>query len=332
MAVAETLELQAPAAALRPRRWRTLRILARKRLAMFAIIVIATFYFVGIFAPLIVEVTGLPGPNEQPTPLSVELRNAPPSRDHLLGTDALGRDLLSRIIYACRTTVIVTVAVVITGSLFLGLGLGLLAGYRGGWVDNAIMRIGEVLSGIPTLVLMLAITAAFQSRITQFSFDLGDNTFLSTEEARALVQIVLIILVSLPFGWLGSSRLVRSVVLSIREQQYVAAAEGVGASTRRILARHILPGVMPLWIVGVTSSMGAIAMAEIALSFLGLGISPPTASFGSLINDGAGPRTFQTNPHLLLAPAIPVILFYLCWNLLGDALVDILEPRSSTHR
>ena len=332
MAAIEALELQAPAAASTPKRWRTARVLMRKKLAVFAMIIIAVFYFAGIFAPLIVDVMGLPGPNEQPRPLSVELRNAGPSADHLLGTDALGRDLLSRIIYACRTTVLVTLTVVLTGSLFLGLGLGLLAGYRGGWIDNAIMRIGEVLSGIPVLVLMLAITAAFQTRITQLSFDIGDNTPLSTEEARAIVQFFLIILVTLPFAWLGSSRIVRSIVLSIREQQYVTAAEGMGGSTRRIIFRHILPGVLPLWIVGVTAGMGAIAMAEISLSFLGLGISPPTASFGSLIQDGAGARTFQTNPHLLLAPAIPVILFYLSWNLLGDALVDILEPRSSANR
>lgn len=272
------------------------------------------------------------GPNEQPRPLTIELRNAGPSSDHLLGTDALGRDLLSRILYAARTTILFTFVVVVTGGLFIGLGLGLLAGYRGGWIDTLIMRIGEVLAGVPTLILMLAITAAFRSRITQFSFDLGDNTFLSTEDARAAVQFLILVGASVPFAWVGSSRIVRSVVLSIREQAYVQAAESMGASTRRILFRHVLPGVMPLWVVGVSGGMGAIAMAEVSLSFLGLGITPPTASFGTLISDGAGPLTFKNNPHLLLAPAIPVILFYLAWNLLGDALVDILEPRSTTHR
>ncbi|MCA9830686.1 MAG: ABC transporter permease [Dehalococcoidia bacterium] len=325
-------DLQAPAAAEQPKRWRMVRTMVRKKVAMAALAVIVVFYAAGIFAPVIVAVTPLPGPNEQPRPLTIELRNAGPSSDHLLGTDALGRDLLSRILYAARTTILFTFVVVVTGGLFIGLGLGLLAGYRGGWIDTLIMRIGEVLAGVPTLILMLAITAAFRSRITQFSFDLGDNTFLSTEDARAAVQFLILVGASVPFAWVGSSRIVRSVVLSIREQAYVQAAESMGASTRRILFRHVLPGVMPLWVVGVSGGMGAIAMAEVSLSFLGLGITPPTASFGTLISDGAGPLTFKNNPHLLLAPAIPVILFYLAWNLLGDALVDILEPRSTTHR
>jgi ABC-type dipeptide/oligopeptide/nickel transport system permease subunit len=324
--------LQRPAAETAPKRWRFLRTLVRKKLAMFGLVIITIFYFCGLFSPLIVRVTGLPAPNEQPQPLTVELRNAGPSRDHLLGTDALGRDLLSRVLYAARTTVLFTVVVVITGGLFLGLGLGLLSGYRGGWIDTTIMRVGEVLSGIPTLILMLAITAAFRSRITQFSFDLGDNTPLSTEDARALVQFVILVCVSIPFAWLGSARVVRSVVLSIREQQYVQAAEGMGASTARIIFRHILPGVIPLWLVGVSAGMGGLALVEVALSFLGLGITPPAASFGSLISDGAGPLTFKNNPHLLLAPAIPVVLFIYSWNLLGDALVDILEPRGGRGR
>lgn len=328
---AEAMVLQRPAAEVAPKRYRFLRTLVRKKLAMAGLVVIVIFYVCGLFAPVIVAATGLPGPNEQPRPLSVELRNAGPSSEHLLGTDALGRDLLSRVLYAARTTVLFTVVVVVTGGLFLGLGLGMVAGYRGGWVDTAIMRVGEVLSGIPTLILMLAILAAFRTRITQFSFDLGDNTPLSTEDARALVQFLLIVGVSLPFAWLGSSRIVRSVVLSIREQQYVQAAEAMGASTPRIILRHVFPGVLPLWLVGVSGGMGSLALVEVSLSFLGLGITPPAASFGSLISDGAGPLTFKNHPHLLLVPAIPVVLFVLAWNLLGDALVDILEPRSSVR-
>jgi ABC-type dipeptide/oligopeptide/nickel transport system permease subunit len=344
---ADTLTLQAPASETTPKKYRFLRGLARKKLAMFGLVIISIFYFCGLFAPLIVGLSGLPEPNEQPRPLSIELRNASPtcpvwlvlkgesfscSNDHLFGTDALGRDILSRVIYAARTTLIFTVLVVVMGGGFLGVGLGMLAGYRGGWIDTSIMRVGEVLSGIPTLILMLAIVAAFRSRITELSFDLGDNTWLSTEDARAVVQFIIIIGVSLPFAWVGSSRIVRSVVLSIREQQYIQAAESMGASTRRIIFRHVFPGVLPLWVVGISGSMGAIALTEVSLSFLGLGITPPTASFGSLIQDGAGPLTFKNDPHLLLAPAIPVVLFILAWNLLGDALIDLLEPRSSTHR
>jgi ABC-type dipeptide/oligopeptide/nickel transport system permease subunit len=324
VAIAESLELQAPAAAERPLRWRQARVLLRKKVAMVSLTFILIFYFCGIFAPLIAPYD----PNEQPRPLTAELRNAGPSADHLLGTDALGRDILSRVFYAARTTLIFTLIVVLTGGVLIGLTLGLLAGYRGGWVDTVIMRVGEVLAGIPTLILMLAITAAFRSRITDFAFDLADNTWLSVEDARTVVQLGVLVLAAIPFAWIGSARLVRSQVLSIRESTYIESAEAVGASTKRILFRHIFPGVLPIFVVGLSAGMAGIALAEVSLSFLGLGIDPPASSFGSLIADGAGPRTFQNNPHLLLAPGIPVVLFFLSWNLLGDALVDVLEPRA----
>ena len=330
MALAETSELQAPAAATEERRWRALRVLLRKKIAVVAMVLIATFYFCGIFAPLISPY----GPNEAP-PLS----SAPaggllegPTADHWFGTDNLGRDLLSRVFYAARTTILFTLAVVLSGSLFLGLGLGLLAGYRGGWIDTVVMRVGEVLAGIPTLILMLAITAAFHTRITDFAFSLADNTPLSVNDARAIVQFTVLVGATVPFSWIGGCRIVRSQALAIREAAFVEAAECMGAGTWRILTRHILPGVLPLFFVGVTAGMAGIALAEVSLSFLGLGIDPPAASFGTLIHDGAGPYVLQNNPHLLLAPAIPVVVFFLAWNLLGDALVDLLEPRSTRAR
>ncbi len=324
MALVETFELQAPAAAVPERRFRGLRVLIKKKIGVVAIVYIAVFYLAGIFAPLL----PIHDPYAQPVPLTVELRNAGPSSEHWFGTDATGRDIFARVIYATRTTLLITLVITLTGGLFLGLGLGLLGGYRGGWVDTVINRVGEVLSGIPTLILLLAIAASFRSRILQLSFDLADNTPLSVPDARAILQFLVIVIATLPFAWLGSSRLTRSLVLSIREQPYVLSAEAVGGSTWRILTRHVLPGVIPFWLLGVTSGMAGIALTEVSLSFLGLGIDPPTASFGSLIADGAGPRTFQNNPHLLLAPTIPIVLFFLAWNLLGDALNDVIDPRS----
>jgi ABC-type dipeptide/oligopeptide/nickel transport system permease subunit len=302
------------------RRFRTLRELLRKKIAMLAIAYLAVFYFCGIFAPLIAPY----GLDDQQ--LTAEARFQPPSSDHIFGTDRLGRDLFTRVVYSARTTVIFTLIIVITGGLFLGLGLGLLAGYRGGWVDTAIMRTGEVLSGMPTLILMLAITAAFRGRINSWSFWLEDNTFLG-EDASTFVKFFIIALATVPFAWLGSSRIVRSQVLAIREQTYITAAESLGASTPRILFRHVLPGVLPLFLVGLSSGMAGIAGAEVALSYLGLGIDPPAASFGSLIGDLNGSRLFETHPHLLIAGATPVILFFFSWNLLGDALVDLFDRR-----
>lgn len=301
--------------------WRRFfRSLLTRKVALLALAYILVFYGAGIFAPLLAPYD----PNAQN--LSVESRLVGPSREHLLGTDALGRDILSRVIYATRTTLLFTIAVLVTGGLFLGLGLGLLAGYRGGWVDTLIMRVGEVLAGIPTLFLMIAIAAAFRTRINDAAYWLRQNSFLG-DDAKAFLDFVIIVGVTVPFAWVGTARIVRSQALAIREMEHVLAAEAMGASTWRIITRHILPGVLPLFLVGVSGSMAAIAGVEVSLSFLGLGVDPPTASFGTLIGDGAGVRTFQAYPHLLLSASIPVVLFFFAWNLLGDALVDILEPR-----
>lgn len=306
-----------------PRR-RFLRSILRKKLAMAAIVYLAIFYSAGVFAPLVAT----HDPNQ--TQLAVDQRFQAPSAEHWLGTDVQGRDLYSRVVYSARTTLLFTLAVVLTGGILLGLGLGLLAGYKGGWTDTAIMRVGEVLAGVPTLLLILAIAAVFRTRITDFAFWLNDNTFLG-DEARTLLEFMVIVGATVPFAWIGTSRIVRSQALAIRESEFVLAAELVGASTWRILTRHILPGVVPLFVVGLSSGMAAIAGTEVALSFLGLGVNPPTASFGTIISDGAGVRTFQAYPHMLLGAAMPIILFFFAWNLLGDALVDLLEPRTSAR-
>ncbi|MCC6381070.1 MAG: ABC transporter permease [Dehalococcoidia bacterium] len=328
MAIAESAEYFPPVEMARPRRWRTLRVLARKKIAVAALAYLVVFYGCGLLAPLVAPYD----PNEQPRPLTLELRKAGPSGEHWFGTDDLGRDLFSRALYAARTTIIFTLVVLLTGGVFLGLGLGLLAGYRGGWVDTLIMRVGEVLGGIPTLILMLAITASFRTRIDDLRFWLEDHTWLGRSDAESLVRFTIIVLATLPFAWIGSARIVRSQALAIRESTFVLSAEAMGASTWRIVTRHILPGVLPLFIVGLSAGMASIAGAEVALSFLGLGVGPDTPSFGSLISQGAGPYTFQTWPHLLLAGAVPVVLFFYAWNLLGDALVDILEPRTQAPR
>ena len=302
-------------------RWRVLRLLARKRVALVCIAFLLVFYVAGFFAPLVAP----QDPNRQE--LTVEARLQAPSSEYWLGTDRLGRDLLSRVIYSARTTILFTIAVLITGGLFIGLTLGLLSGYRGGWVDNLIMRVGELLSGVPTLFLMLMISAAYRDRINDLGFWLKDNSFLG-DDARPLIAFLIVVGVAVPFSWVGSARIVRSQVLAIREQEYVLAAEAMGVSTMRLLFRHILPGVLPVYIVGLSAGMAGIAGAELALSWLGLGVDPTTPSFGTMIFEAGGVRTFQEFPHLLLVAALPIILFLFAWNLLGDALVDLVEPRT----
>lgn len=299
---------------------RFLRALVKRKLAMVGIGYILLFYALGILAPLVAP----HDPNA--IVLGAEERFQGPSVDHWFGTDGLGRDMFSRVVFAMRTTLLFTLAVALTGGIFLGLGLGLLAGYRGGWVDTAIMRIGEVLAGLPTLLLIIAIAAAFRTRIDDLAFWLKDNTILG-DDSRVLVDFMIIVGVTVPFTWVGTSRIVRSQALAIREADFILAAELMGASTWRIITRHILPGVIPLFVVGLSGGMAAIAGAEVALSFLGLGVNPPTSSFGTIISEGAGITALRTYPHLLLCASIPVILFMFAWNLLGDALVDLLEPR-----
>jgi ABC-type dipeptide/oligopeptide/nickel transport system permease subunit len=306
-------------------RLRTLRELLRKKIAFLAICYLTVFYVCGIFAPLIAPY----GLNEQQ--LTADGSFQPPSQDHIFGTDRLGRDLFTRVVYSARTTVIFTLVVVLTGGLVLGLGLGLLAGYRGGWIDTAVMRTGEVLSGMPTLILMLAITASFRSHINSWSFWLEDHTFLG-DDAPAFVKFLIIAAATVPFAWLGTSRIVRSQVLAIREQAYITAAEAMGAGTSRILFRHVFPGVLPLFIVGLSASMAGIAGSEVALSYLGLGIDAPAASFGSLIGDVNGSQRFEEHKYLLIVSATPVILFLFAWNLLGDALVDVFDRRQNLRR
>ena len=302
-------------------RFRFLRELVGKRVAMLAILFLAAFYLAGIFAPWV----STHDPNRQQ--LTVEDRLATPSSEHWFGTDRAGRDLFSQVVYSARTTLLFTLVVMLTGSGFLGLGLGLLAGYRGGWVDAAIMRVGEVLSGIPSLFLMLAISAAFRTRINDVSFWLKDNTILG-DDARPIVFFLVIVLAVLPFAWFSSARIVRSQVLAIREMDYVLAAETIGVSTARLLVRHIFPGVLPVFLVGLSAGMAGIAGSEVALSFLGLGVDPSTPSFGTLLQNASGVRTFQEYPHLLLVSGIPFVAFVFAWNLLGDAFVDIVEPRT----
>ena len=308
-----------------PKRFRMMRELLHKKVAVCCIAFLALFYFCGIFASVLAPY----GLNEQD--FTTEGRLQPPSREHLFGTDRLGRDMLTRVLYSARTTVVFTVVIVLTGGIFLGLGLGLLSGYHGGWIDTVIMRVGEVLAGLPPLILMLAITAAFRPRINEWSFWLEDNTFLG-EDAKTLVKFGIIAFATVPFAWLGSCRIVRSQVLAIREQNYITSAESIGANTFRILSRHVLPAVMPLFLVGLTTGMAGIAGAEVALSYIGLGIDEPAASFGNLIGDVNGSRFLEQYPYLFVAGTVPVILFFFAWNLLGDALVDVFDRRHNVNR
>ena len=296
-----------------------LRRLARKRLAVVALVIIGVIYLAGILAPIAAP-HGF---------AEVDFRNtfAGPSLDHPFGTDRLGRDMLSRVMWASQTTVIISAAAILTGGLALGVTLGLLAGYAGGRVDNLIMRVADAFFGLPDILLLLLITATVRPRVEEF-FDRFDGwPVLGGLIDQGLPDYFLIFGALALFGWVGMARIVRSQVLSLRETDYVLAARAAGARTPRVLFRHLLPNVTNLVVVAVTFSLGSIAGAEIALTWLGIGIQPPHPSFGVMIFDASGLTNLRAHPELMLVPAVVVAALLFAFNLLGDALNDVLSPR-----
>ncbi len=295
-----------------------LRRLARKRLAVVGLVVIVTIYLAGILAPLVAPYGFA----------DTDFANtfAGPSLEHPLGTDRLGRDMLSRVIWASQTTVIISAAVILTGGLALGVTLGLLAGYAGGRLDNLIMRVADAFFGLPDILLLLLITATIRPRVEDF-FDKFDGwPILGGLNEAGLPDYFLIFGALSLFGWVGMARIVRSQVLSLRETDYVMAARAAGARTPRVLFLHLLPNVSNIVIVAITFSLGAIAGTEIALTWLGIGIQPPHPSFGVMIFDGSGLTNLRAHPNLMLVPAVVVAALLFSFNLLGDALNDVLNP------
>ena len=222
------------------------------------------------------------------------------SSDHPLGTDKLGRDILSRTLYGGRVSLLVGLTTVAI-SLLLGLGIGSLSGYWGGWVDQLLMRLVDVLLAFPGILLAIAFTAVLGPGL--------DHVIL------ALCLI----------GWTGYARLVRGEILALKEREFVQAAQALGGGPCRVIRAHLLPNVLPPLLIQATFGMAAAIIAESSLSFLGLGVEPPTPSWGSMLNDGR--QFLLVAPHLTTAPGLAIMMTVLSLNLVGDALQDRLEPR-----
>ena len=297
--------------------WSAMRRLLRKRIAVLALVAIIIFYFVGFFVPVI-------APHSY-TAQDLENVRQGPSLDHPFGTDDLGRDMLSRVMWASRTTVIVTLATLLTGGLVLSVSLGLLSGYVGGWVDTLIMRVGDVFFALPGLPMLIMINASLGDRVRDWGWlqTLEDWVRIDGFSDYFLVFAALSL-----FFWVGGARVIRSQVLALRETEYVTAARAMGASTWRVIFQHLLPNVSNIIIVGLSASLGAVAGTEIALTWFGVGVQPPTPSFGAMLFEGGSIRTLQANPHLLLVPGAVVAMLIFSFNLLGDALTDILTPHA----
>jgi peptide/nickel transport system permease protein len=231
-----------------------------------------------------------------------------PGYVYLLGTDGPGRDLLSRVLYGGQISL--TVGLIgIAISFTLGLMLGGISGYFGGWVDNAIMRVTELLLTIPSLYLLIALRAVFP-------VDLPSQ------------QVYLAIVVILAFiGWAALARIIRGMVLSIRRQEYVAAAEALGMSRLRIIARHILPNTLSFVIVAATISIPGYILGEVVLSFIGLGVQEPAASWGNMLAQARSIRVLTSFHWMLFVPGVAIFITVLAFNFFGDGLRDALDPR-----
>ena len=297
----------------------SLRRLLRKKVGVTCLTIILLMYGSGILAPLVTPY----GYNDQ----NLSITKQGPSFTHPFGTDRLGRDILTRIIYGLRTTVIITIVTLVTGSLALGITLGLLAGYFGRFIDTLVMRVGEVSSAFPEIFLVLIIVSTLKAPITEWVRRVED--VLNIEIVSLGVGDYLVLSLALAiFSWFGMARLVRGQVLQVREDQYVEAARAIGCSTPRILSRHVLPNVMGPVIVMVSAGLAGVAGSEIFLSFLGIGIQPPTPSLGLMIFANGDISTLRSNPHLLLFPVGTLAVLLFTFNLLGDAVNDAFNPRA----
>ena len=297
----------------------SLRRLLRKKIGLTCLSVILVMYGAGILAPLVTPY----GYNDQ----NLSIAKQGPSGNHPFGTDRLGRDQMTRIIYGLRTTVIITVVTLVTGSLALGITLGLLAGYFGKYVDTLIMRVGEVTSAFPEIFLVLIIISTIKAPITNWVRSIEDVLGFDIVSLGVVDYLVLSLALTI-FSWFGMARLVRGQVLQVRENQYVEAARSIGAGTPRILFRHVLPNVMGPVIVTVSAGLAAVAGSEILLSFLGIGIQPPTPSLGLMIFENGSISVLRSNPHLLLFPVLTLSVLLFTFNLLGDAVNDAFNPRA----
>ena len=299
----------------------SVRRLLGNKVGVACLTVILLMYGAGIFAPVVTPY----GYNDQ------NLANAnvkqSPSIFHPFGTDRLGRDILTRVIYGLRTTVILTVVTLTTGTLAIGITLGLVAGYFGRMTDTIIMRVGEIITSFPDIFLVLIIVLTVRPPMVEWLRGVEDTLGVKIIHLGVADYFALSLGLAL-FSWFGMARVVRGQVLQAREDQYVEAARSIGCGTPRLLFRHVLPNVMGPVIVLVSASLGAVAGAEVLLSFLGIGIQPPVPSLGLMIYENGSLSVLRTTPHLLMFPVATLAVLLFTFNLLGDAINDAFNPRT----
>ncbi len=279
--------------------WKRLK---RNRVAMFSGVFIFLVCAISLFAKTLSPY----GFDEQ----NLDSVLVAPSMEFLLGTDGLGRDVLSRLIHGARISMAVGVITALV-SLIIGIMVGAISGWMGGWVDSLSMRIVDIMDSIPSLVLLILVKLIFDS------IDIFGHSEL---------KVVMGMLIALSLvGWVSLARVVRAQVLQVKQMAYVESAQAMGASSFRIVFRHILPNIMGPIIVLLTFQIPSNILAESFLSFLGLGLQPPFSSWGVLANDGW--RSLRSYPHLMISPGVAIFTTMLAFNLLGDGLRDAFDPQ-----
>jgi len=275
--------------------------IAANKIALASIIFLALLILAAAIVPMI-----LPFGYEQQLPDS---RLLPPGAKHVLGTDDLGRDILTRVLVGARISLMVAVSVECV-VVFLGVTVGLIAGYRGGWIDSMLMRVTDVLLAFPDVLLAILLLGT-----------LGATS--SRPETSALLVVVSLGVT----GWPPLARLVRGQVVALRQREFVDAARSIGSSHGRILLHHILPNLVSPVIVAVTVDAAGVILAEATLSYLGIGVQRPMPSWGRMINDALD--FYKSEPRLVIVPATMLSLTVIALNFLGDGLRDALDPRKT---
>jgi ABC-type dipeptide/oligopeptide/nickel transport system permease subunit len=281
--------------------------LIRNKLAIVGLILVVLLLFCGIFGPFIA-----PWPYQVQDLAAVQAngnRPLPPlSPNHILGTDQLGRDLLSRLLDGARISI--TVAFVVQAVIiFIGVPVGALAGWFGGRTDNALMRLTDVIYAFPDILFIILLSVAFRDTVVGQSLD------------GLLLVFIAIGLV----GWVTVARLTRGQMLALKETEFVEAARAIGVSDRKIVTRHLLPNGMGPIIVAITLGIPVAILAEATLAYIGIGVQPPRASWGSLISEGQ--KFIRSEPHLVVFPAVFIALALIGFTFLGDGLRDALDPK-----
>jgi ABC-type dipeptide/oligopeptide/nickel transport system permease subunit len=273
--------------------WRRFRrVFFSRGVVIFGLVVIIALVLVAIFAPLIAPY------DPYKTNLSAALQG--PSHTHLLGTDSLGRDTLSRIIYGTRTSLEIGLVVVAIASL-VGMTLGILAGYYGGWTYTIIMRFIDALMSFPMILLALVIASLLGS---------------------GMKNVIIALSISLMPSY---ARMMCGQVLSVKQNDYILASRSMGSDDWRVMLRHVFLNCIPPLIILMTMMLGSTILAEASLSFLGIGVQPPTPAWGSMVNDGRD--YLLTLPILSFAPGLTIMLVVFAFNMVGDGLRDALDPR-----